>query len=574
MYLFYCHIYLPILVKKICKHIVISSMLLIGCVMCFIANCNAQLYGNDDNQYVYWGKYVKTPIGEIRSAAWATTNTIKNGWDWSLPPFVKPAKKSNLCIARNSGLGIDKINQLPTVNFPSNPVIAHWVNWKLLEPTEGNYNFEPLISNIKLAYSKGYGSIVRIHFSATAFAPDWLVKYNIPLRIEKSKAPKVTNYEVSHPEFHKRYLLFIEALGKSGIPLMNEVKALYLGYASSSFGDEGIGPHPEKFSNANDTIQHVIERIDAWAKACKGVEDKVIMGGLSDYGTSKGFGIRRGFVEMYLYHIPDAHIGQMLDANGYLYTDESNQIVAKNVFNGEENEEYEEAWATESRGFRFGTNTSSFPYRYFTANLRLLQMRCNDLLNNNFALLPEMLAWVGVSMGKNVSDAPDVWSFLRESYIKENGGSVVKNFERWVYQRDKPGYETKPAIKVQHPIKMWMVKPNMYYDFVAREGKKIGFNIDSKWHGIKDSIAIKISYFDTHAGELFLVYHDQKKLERKALQLFGDGSLKTATFFLDRIKPNTLPYNYDFIVESSSATDKVTISLARVISLNYNKLNN
>ncbi|WP_439130867.1 hypothetical protein [Polaribacter sp.] len=74
---------------------------------------------------------------------------------------------------------------------------------------------------------------------------------------------------------------------------MKEVKGLFLGYASPSNGDEGIGAYHDKQYKANDRVKHVRKPIDAWAKACKKVEDKVFMGGLSNYGLSKGFGNRR-----------------------------------------------------------------------------------------------------------------------------------------------------------------------------------------------------------------------------------------------------------------------------------------
>jgi len=222
-----------------------------------------------NEKYPFWGAYHKTPVSEIKPALWISSDNIKAGWDWSLPGFVKPATKSTLCIARNGGLGEDKIKQLPVINFPCNPVVAHWVNWKLLEPEEGKIDFKPLIDNIKMASQKGYGSIVRIHFSAIDFAPDWIKKYNIPIRKENRPNPIKTNYEVGHPEFHSRYIKFIKALGESGIPQMEEVKGLFLGYASPSNGDEGIGPYPESNAAANDTIQHVRERIDAWAEACE-----------------------------------------------------------------------------------------------------------------------------------------------------------------------------------------------------------------------------------------------------------------------------------------------------------------
>ncbi|HSH19224.1 MAG TPA: hypothetical protein VLA03_02150, partial [Draconibacterium sp.] len=306
------------------------------------------------------------------------------------------------------------------------------------------------------------------------------------------------------------------------------------------------------------------ERIDAWADACKGVEYKVFMGGLSNYGFSKGFGIRRGFVEMYLYHIPDEHIGQKLDNNNYLYVDETSQVIAKNVFQGEENEEYEEKWADGGSNSRFGA-LESFPYRYFTANLRLLQMRVNYLLNNEFSLLPEMLSWVSLEMGRTIEDAPDAWCFLRESYIKENGGHPVKNFERWLYQRDAPDYETEPAAKIEQAIQMWMVQPGKYYDYIARQGKKIGFDIDDRWAGLKDSIAIKISYIDNYPGKLNLVYNNGQVEIEKPLPLLGDNNLKTATFFISKLKANSLDHNFDFVLEAGENTDSITVSFVRIV---------
>lgn len=527
---------------------------------------------NEIDKYPYWGIYTKTSISEIKPAKWLNNDTVVVGWDWSLPDYVKSASKSNLCFARNGGLSREKIENLPTVNFPCNPVVAHWVNWRDLEPEEGRLNFQPLIDNIKLAYQKGYKSIVRIHFSATSFAPEWIKKYNIPIRKENSKnPPKVTNYEISHPEFHKRYLQFVDSLGKSGIPQMEEVSGLFLGYASSSYGDEGIGPFPESNAGANDTILHVRERIDAWANACKGVENKVIMGGISNYGLSKGFGIRRGFVEMYLYHIPSEHIGQMIDSKGYLYVDESNPIIAKNVYNGDENEEYEEKWASESRAYRFGKTTVSYPYRYFTSSIRLLQMRCNDLLVNDFAVLPEMLVWVGQELGRTIDEAPDVWCFLRESYLK-TPKLPVKNFERWLFQRDAPGYTTTPVVKIEQAIKMWMVDPEKYYDFIAREGKKIGFNIDKNWQGVKAPLVFKISIFDQNAGTLNLRYYNGKKLVTLSKPLKGDNLLKTYSFFVSNFKSGgNIGDKFDFTLEAGSNTKSIVVSFVRVVQAKSSK---
>lgn len=518
-----------------------------------------------DGLWKFWGKYNKTPIEDITQAEWLGNDTIIEGWDWSLPEWNLPSDKSNLCIARNFNVSnTSSIDNLQTVNFASNPVISHWVKWRELEPTENNYNFNTLKNNILLASQKGYKSVVRIHSSATNFAPAWIESYNIPIDWEHSDASGIINYDVSHPEFHSRYKELIDALGQSGIPTMDEVVGLYLGYASKSNGDEGIG---------DDTELHVIERIDAWAAACKDVEYKVFMGGMSDYGFAKGFGVRRGFVEHYMYHIPDATIGQEVDSKGYLYVNEENPIVKNNLFHGEENEEYDEVWATASRDYRFGKFLSAYPYRYFSSNLRLLQMRCNYVLYNGFSLLPEMLAWVSLEMGKTIEDAPDGWCFLRESYLKEFylPVSTVKNFERWVYQRDAPGYETTPYLKVQHPIEAWMVKPEMFYDFIARRGKKMGFAVDDNlFPPGEQTMAIKISYYDSIAGTLKLVYRNNAGMQEKVITTLGEDKVKTATFYIDA-RLDATGMDFDFELHSA---EEVPVIFVRVIKTKENYTNN
>lgn len=515
--------------------------------------------------YPYWGKYIKTPFNMVTPTQWSNTDGVVIGWDWSLPTFVKIPKKSTFSLLRNSGLNQTKLKALTKPNFVCNPTVAHWIKWSDLEATKDNFTFSGLIENIKLCYSKGYSSIIRIHSSATTFAPAWVGSdIGAPI-LPKETGADVQNYDVADPRFHARYLKLVEAIGKSGIPHMKEVAGLYVGYASKSNGDEGIGPVHNSLTG-NDNIQHVRERLDAWANITVGVREKVFMGGPSNYGMSKGFGIRRGWVEMYLYNIPNSDFGQLVDANKYLYVDETNPIVAKNLFHGEENEEYDEKWATAENGNRFGTSTESFPYRFFTSNLRLLQMRCNEVLNYEQTLIPEMTAWVGQELGCTVDEAPDVWSFLRESYLKTGGGTPVKNFERWLYQRDAPGYTTVPAVKIDQSIQMWMVQVGKYYDYVAREGKKIGFNIDKNWTGINGQLAFKVSVFDNYSGTLNLNYSNGSKIVTLSKPLNGDGLLKTYTFFVSDYKNGAnIGGKFDFTIESGDANSNIVVSFVRVV---------
>jgi len=285
------------------------------------------------------------------------------------------------------------------------------------------------------------------------------------------------------------------------------------------------------------------------------------MGGPSEYGFNKGFGVRRGFVEMYLYTLPDATIGQTIDENGYVWVDENSPVLRRNPFHGEGNEEYEEAWATAERGYRFGKNTDSFAYRYFCANLRLLQMRCS-YVHNKDTIVPELLPFVALELGRTVEDAPDIWCFMRESYLRKHG--PAKNWERWLYQRDSEGFETEPAVQIQHPIKMWMVEKNKNYDYIARSGKRIGLAVDDRWGGGKpQDVAIKVTYFDIGKGAVELGVRTRQGNVKRTFKRTNSGTLKTATFFIKQAVFSAEGMEHD-IVFQGLGTDAV-ISFVRVI---------
>ena len=279
---------------------------------------------------------------------------------------------------------------------------------------------------------------------------------------------------------------------------------------------------------------------------------------------------------MYLYHVPDEKIGQKIDKDGYLYVDEENPVVKSGVRNGEENEEYEEHWASERGRYRFGKSTASFPYRYFSSNLRLLQMRTNDVIWNEFTINPEMFVWVGLELGKTAKTAPDAWCFLRESYLwksnmrrdgkgAEDPNTGLKNFERWVYQRDSPGYETEPAVKIGHAIKMWMVRDDRRYDYVARTGAKIGFDVDGKFlRGRNRKIAVKISYFDFGKGKFALEYNSGGEVGRRVVECADSGKVRTATFFITADFLKNMKLKHDLEITGIDGY-KPTISMLRVV---------
>ena len=544
-----------------------------------------------ESTYPYWPAYrhldtedVKT----IRAQPWIAKEHTMDGWDWSLPEHLEPAEKSMVGLQRI--MGLDKEYIPLELNFKANGVGLLWVKWRDIEAKEGVYDFSKVIGRIQQAKEAGLEVTLRIltcsksrgtgpESTGSGEAPLWLEGRGVPLLPRKDPQHNL-NFDPAHPAFHKRYLQLIAQVARAGIPKL--VKAAYVGYASHSLGDEGIGPFKESEAEKNDALPHVRERLDAWQRAFQGMEHKVFMGGSSHYGFAKGFGVRRGFVEMYLYNIPNQDLGQYIDKDGYLCVDEQAPIIRQRAFNGEVNEEYEHLWATADRRYRFGATVNSFPYRYFTSTLRALQMRCT-YIHTTGHLIPEMLPYLSLQLGRTVEDAPDVWTFLRTSYMKTSNyqnrdgtgrpisaaeqkeGIPIKNFERWLYQRDAKGFETRPAIKIQQAIKMWMVQDDKYHDYIGRVGKRIGFSIDPRWAGRSGTMAVKVTCLDAKAGTLQLVHSSGKAVKEQPLA--GDGKLKTTTFMLTGLLPQSMEHDFDFVIQGGKDTEEVVVSMVRTVAI-------
>ena len=545
----------------------------------------------DGYTFPYWPEYNYKDIGDlhtIQEQPWVDDDHVVDGWDWSFPSFVEPSPRSLLGLQRiiNLNRSFEPVN----LQFKANSIAILWVAWRDIEPTMGNYDFSQLKSRIEQANSVGSDIILRVLCHARGRAnnetggqaPLWLDDLGVDY--EQSSGANI-NYNPLHPAFHDRYIKLIKKLGEEGIPDM--VKAAYVGWASPALGDEGIGPYHDDVQR-NADVPEVIERIDTWAEVFEGQEHKVFMGAPLHYGFDKGFGVRRGFVEMYAYQIPSSDLGQYIDHAGYLSVDESAPIIANRGFHGEVNEEYGEDFVSGDNPFilyRFGYTTEGFPYRYFMSSLRLLQMRCT-YTHITGHLVPEMLPFIAQELGRTVEDAPSVWSFLNTTYIRtsfyENNdwqdpprtftqteideGIEMKNFERWLYQRDATGYETTPAVKILHTYRQWMIQPDKDYDYIARSGKRMGFHVDERWEGIKDLAAVKVTYFDHHAGELKLTYNDGTENITKTQVLTGDEGLKTATFFVSNIAPNAISeHEFDFILEAGDDTENIVVSMVRIV---------
>jgi hypothetical protein len=475
--------------------------------------------------------------------SWRDVDDVVEGWDWSVPPEVRPAGRSGVSFSGAAPPGFRGRRLAPLA----------W-SWALLEPEEGECDFEALRREIERAGRRADGVILQLR-GATArteilergrpreregTAPAWLVERHgvavIPVAPRTNLATpfRVHNLDVTDPEYHGRYLAMVRALGRSGIPAMPEVRFVVVSGVSASRGEEaGLAASDDRM------IACMKERLDTWAEAFRGAEWKLAWVGDGDRGSpllrhafALGMGQRCGTAERYLMHVSSPQLGQSLRADGYLITDETCPPVAEGRAFGDENEEYE----PEVHVPRFGP-VDGWPHRYRESMLRALQMRRNWLWAETSPWVdPPLLCFVGLELGRTVEDAPDAWCRLRESRIRIAGEErSVKNFERWLIQRDRDGARTVPVMPAAYAgapdVPEWTARRTD----VAGGSDFIGFALDDRF--LVDGphrVAIKVTYADTGSGAWRLeVPEAGGGGAARTVRTAESGAVRTATFFLD-----------------------------------------
>ena len=486
---------------------------------------------------------------------WMDRDTVITGWDLSLPQWVKPAPNGYLTT------GIRTTDSL----FPGNRLQKFNLSWRQLEPEERDYRFAQYADSLDAWQKRGVEG-VELHIRGAVWqtdfytrtdsgkkhlktnmgtAPRWLERYGVKKRQERlvSKVNpmfQVTNLDVYDPAYLSRYQRFVRRFAASELPDHPMVKVIYIHFDTGhTRGEEGNGPD----RNSPNWTKYM-QTMHIWAKS---MGDKVgrcmAMTGWTGDNLKEivkmGLGQRNGFVEMYLAQVDNPLFGMSVDERGYILMDESYAPIRDGRAWGDENEEYTREFIP-----RFGP-MSTFLHRYRESSFMTLVMRRNVLWeqNRNQTLDPYLTAYMGLELGRNIYDTPDAWCYLRESYIKRRGSGEempVKNFERWLTQRDDHGVHTVPTRRVDHGT-AGRLAANLYnyyvrgkeYDYTARKADRIGFCLDPRFlTGYSGRIAVKVTYYDH--GEMTLSCFTTEGPCKIHLPGENDGKLKTVTRFIDR----------------------------------------
>lgn len=540
----------------------------------------------------------------------ASSPLIQLGDDWTLPAWVK-ASATGGCY----GCG-DTIEEVQ-------------LGWRDIEPQEGVFNWSLLQSRVKNASGFLW---LRFFASDTAHLPQWLkAKYPDlqPLRYRWPDSPyrdiygwpgtdlAGDFYPIWDPRIEAQWRRVMQSLEKSGLAKDPKVRFAYFphGWRWSEYSVKWVpeminaGFTPEDYVSwfqrmtqdyaaaigANKLVFTGASKSE-WIESLAGINEtawkrwQTVLnpptGGnvLSQSALRLGTGARDGFTEVYNGFADAPDWGTSLKRIGkyrYSVVDEDHPLIkdSTRVFNTE-NEDFQFLWLDAS-----GKPTVNTYQHVKMASLATLRLR----MRSQFAGDPKvpgvapLYEYSRLSMGRQISDSPDAWAALRQYARAPNDIALnpdgsqdtaedIRNFERWLYQRECAGGETTATERVVPP-KAFLDTNGSAFEALrtdqASGNTAICFNLDDRFlKANAKPLQVKVTYLDDVAGTWLLEYDGADSANQRTLEVIktGDGQWKTATFALsDALFANRQADGADFRLLAINSN--LTVRFVRVVRL-------
>ncbi len=559
-------------------------------------------------------------------AAAARVIRVVDGMDWSLPAWVKMSPDAGYFgggdwMTKRRGL---KRFQDPGLHF------AHYVNfsWADANPAEGEYDWKMIDEKVRNATGGPHDGFVlivrsysRFYFTRWKWARSEEVRQRI-LRttctvpqwvIEKGNVHFLSNGAVAAWEpgsgYQKYFGQFLRALGERyrSHPKLIGVDMRGL---DSQYGEWCWRGGPSVLKEAEEKTGLTPETLRAWGMqfvsdyldAFKGQERKLIWlncgetfipqrGTTHDYGPasraiwtfalSKGCGVRDGMPTAWYRYITPGW-GCSVTDDGYLLFDESYLPYRNRSMMYSENSEYRKRDDP-----RFGPAAMN-GVRFFITSLRVLQLRRSWewIPWRVMAPITEQLKpyggdayvrWIEYELGKRAETGPDAWCWLREGYgSKWAGYKTMKNFERWLLQRDvAPDGRTAPADKLDISMLKYNYPSGKGYEFHARRtdlangSRYMYFRVEPQFlSGGPHRVQLKVTYLDGPKTSWRVEYSNpQGNAATEPIETAGSQQWKTATFEIPDMAAASAFRGMDFRIAVSGDAD-LPVKFVRLIKPN------
>ena len=530
--------------------------------------------------------------------------------DWWLPDWVKPVPNSGVYGAQNAPPGFVDVEH---VSLP----------WNLIEPKEGVYDW----SLLRNALERGKPVWLRFFASDVTHCPVWLSQKYPDLKRHSFRWPAggyddITGYiygqttirsagdffEIWDPRFELEFRRLLREFSRQGFGRDPRIRFVYFPHAfrwneySLKWVPEmtKAGFSPKNYAAwFNRTLNDYIEAfgrdmrriVYTGTGAREWIEwtgddgsfklwDQTINlpdGGniLSQYCLKSGCGVRDGFTEAFnrFSWRPDWGLNLVKEGKWrYSVINEKHPLIsADRRFFGAENEDFDYLWPDVKQ------------YHWLKlATLNMLRLRMNWVFLGDYRVAPALLQYMRRTMGRKVGDSPDAWAALRQyrdPYLVDDqrgdGAENIRNFERWLYQRDlAPDGFTVAADRVEPPAELRKLNGGSWEALRtdhANGSDYIYFNLDDQFlKGGRNHVKLKVTYLDNHTGQWHIEYDAGPKMvwqKSKSVQGIGDRKWKTATLELyDAAFENRQRGLADFRICNDGEHD-LTVRFVRVIKL-------
>ncbi|MGV8882704.1 MAG: hypothetical protein ACOH19_11195 [Rhodoglobus sp.] len=284
--------------------------------------------------------------------------------------------------------------------------------------------------------------------------------------------------------------------------------------------------------------------------------------------VAAGLGIRTGITELSNFHLSEAPAyGSSIQPNGHLVVDESLPIHDGRRVIATENECFTDC----------GYQTDDPYYAVRQANLKSLQLRMNWMYvvpePSYFPQFPEHWDWVRLSLGARAGTSADAWAALRDASDTYWAGEApaglapgdwpdrpfVRNLERWIVQRDEPG---SVAHRSDADVHVEVFEPD---NGTAHEGLSTSvaegdtglvFDVDEAFRAAGGTLVAKVTFLDEGAGSFTV---DSADAVSAAVERTDSGAWRTATV--------ALPEGVDdaFRVSLSPGADDLVVRFVRLV---------
>ena len=540
-----------------------------------------------------------------RSPGGTAPISVVQGEDYSLPPWVRPEAYAGYVGNRDLPRPVGGLN-----------VVNWWLSWADLEPEPGVYAWDVVEQKLAAAAAGGYQ--LNMHLESITWgggseplgivvpqsAPPWILD-----EFSLTEADLINlgwEFDILvipgwRPDIAAAFNDLVRAFGARGYADSPQLAAAYIHAVSPSRGEEFWMTQAalDRLERSHGFTPQVLDdwitsRFAAYADAFAGQTHKLVWVGkqgawrylssgryadlalrLVHDAWDLGAGNRSSAIEYFNEWLNEPALGQSVDDQGYLHTDESLPPFNSVRYFGDENEEYGDAWT-----WRYGSRAGE-PVRYRLSMLRALQMRMRFLWTGEAAeaINPPLSTYAALSFGKTVTTSPDAWAYLREtpSTTYETPAAVIRNFERWLVQRDVPGGMTVPAQRTFREFNAGgnhLGQPDTWYDDLARRtdtangSPHIGFDLDNRFR-VQGAVQIKVEILDDSTAYWHLEYMgtDHAPAATREFHNTGDGKVKTVTFTVtDAAFLDGLEHGMDFRITCDGPGD-VTVRWVRLVRL-------